>query len=174
MPAIYFLNIPAKTVALQPTDYQPPFDLSPFLLFSLPKYRNDKKNAVRKTVPAKTPYNCLFIHFVLANMQSASRRLGKELHHSVCRSSCEEFLTHVVHVGGDVLEEDLIAGTKVIETWLSVGCPLETQARAFAVTGFEPQALAALAGKGFLLHSAEAVLLRSVKHLRQPVRAYVT
>ena len=73
-----------------------------------------------------------------------------------------------------MLEEDLIACTKVIETWFAVGCLEETEAWTLAVTGFEPQAFAALAGQGFLLQSAKAVLLRAIEHLRKSVRAYVT
>ena len=42
------------------------------------------------------------------------------------------------------------------------------------MTGLEPRALTALAGKGFLLETAEMVLLRAIKHLRQAVLAYVT
>lgn len=73
-----------------------------------------------------------------------------------------------------MLEEDFVACAKVIEAGFAVGSPLEAQARTFPVTGFEPQAFAALAGKSLLLQAAETVLLRSVKHLRQAVRAYVT
>ena len=98
---------------------------------------------------------------------------SEELHHAACGAACEKFLPHVVHVGSNVLEEDLIACTEIIEAWLAIGCLEETQARAFAVTCLEPLALAALAGKGFLLEAAEAVLLRPVKHLRQTVRADV-
>ena len=100
--------------------------------------------------------------------------LSEERHHAACRATGEKFLSHVVHIRSGVLEEDLIACTEIIEAWLAVGCLEETQARALAVTCLEPQALAALAGKSLLLQAAETVLLRSVKHLRQAVRAYVT
>lgn len=73
-----------------------------------------------------------------------------------------------------MLEENAVTGAEIIESRFAVGCMEETQAGTFSVTGLEPLALATLAGKGFLLHTTEAVLLCSVKHLRQTIRTYVT
>ena len=64
------------------------------------------------------------------------------------------------------MEENLIACTEIVQTWLAIGCLLESESRTFAVTSLQPKALAALAREGFLLHSAEAVLLGAVEHLR--------
>ena len=100
--------------------------------------------------------------------------MSEEMHYAACGPSCKEFLAHVIHVWSHMLEENLVAGTKVVETRLAVGCVEEAQTGTFAVTGLEPGALSALAGERFLLHPAEAVLLRAVEHLRQSVRAYVT
>ena len=57
-----------------------------------------------------------------------------------------------------MLEEDAVAGTKVIEAWLAVGCLEEPQTRAFAVTSLEPLTLATLTWKSLFLQSAEAIL----------------
>lgn len=73
-----------------------------------------------------------------------------------------------------MLEEYLISGTEVIEAWFPVGCMEEAQTRTFPMTGLEPQAFTALAGQGLLLEAAEVVLLRSIKHLRKSMCAYVT
>ena len=100
--------------------------------------------------------------------------LLEKLHHIACRTACEEFLTHIIHIRSNVLEEDLIACAKIVKTWLAIGRLEEAQAGTLAVTSFEPPALTTLTGKGFLLHSAESVLLGAIEHLRQAVRAYVT
>ena len=68
-----------------------------------------------------------------------------------------------------MLEEDAVAGTKVIEAWLAVGCLEEPQTRAFAVTSLEPLALAALTRKRLFLQAAETILFGAVKHLWKAV-----
>ena len=72
-----------------------------------------------------------------------------------------------------MLEKNAIACTEVVQSRFSVGSFQETQTRTFTMTSLQPEALAALTGKGFLLESAEAILLGAIKHLRQAVCAYV-
>ena len=73
-----------------------------------------------------------------------------------------------------MLEEYLVAGTEVVEAWLAIGGMQKTQAGTFAMTGFQPFALAALAGKGFFLEAAESGLLLAIYHLRQSVGKDIT
>ena len=103
-----------------------------------------------------------------------TQKTSEESHNAACGTACKEFLPHIIHIGRNVLEEDAITGTKIIEAGLPVGSTEEPKTRAFSVTSLEPQAFAALARKGFPLHATEAVLFCSIEHLGQPVRAYVT
>lgn len=72
-----------------------------------------------------------------------------------------------------MLEENAIAGTKIIESGFSVGSMEETKTRTFAMTGLEPFALATLSGQCFPFESAELALFGAVKHLWQAICTYV-
>ena len=51
MPSLYFLNIPPKILALQPPDYQSPFDLSRYFAFLVSKYpRGKNKPSERRSL----------------------------------------------------------------------------------------------------------------------------
>ena len=71
------------------------------------------------------------------------------------------------------MEVNLIARAKIIEPRLPIGRLQETQTRTLAMTGLQPLALTTLAGQSLLLQTAETVLLRTIKHLRQTIRTDV-
>ena len=91
--------------------------------------------------------------------------------YTTCGTTCEKFISHVIHVGRYMTEEDLITCTKVIETRLAIGRLLESQARTLSMTSLKPLAFTTLAGKRLFLQAREAILLSTIKHLRQAVCA---
>lgn len=73
-----------------------------------------------------------------------------------------------------MLEENPVSGAQVVQARLTVGGMQEAQAGTFAMTGFQPFANTALAGKGFFLELAKGGLLLAVHHLRQSVGKDIT
>ena len=69
-----------------------------------------------------------------------------------------EFGSHELHVGIDVFEEQLVAGTQIIEPPLTVRRSCESVLRAFAVAGEPHFALPAIARQGVALVLSEPAL----------------
>ena len=109
-----------------------------------------------------------------SHSQENAKKISKFFHYGTCRPSGKEFLHHVVHIRGYMLEENAVTGTEIIESWFAIGCLEETQTRTFAVTGLKPLTLTTLARKCFLLQAAETILLGAVKHLWKTVCANVS
>ena len=76
----------------------------------------------------------------------------------------EQFVLHVVHIGGGVGEELAVAGTEVVEAGLAVCVAHEAVLGAFAMTGEQHAALTALAGQLLALHLGKFVLLGGIHH----------
>jgi hypothetical protein len=87
-------------------------------------------------------------------------RLAKKLHDVCGGTLAAQFACHEAHIWVDVIEEQFVAGTEVIQAELAIGGGEEAMLGAFTVAGEAHFAIAAVLGQCIVFILAEGYLLR--------------